>query len=96
MDRRTFLATLLGGLAAATSGAALAQAATEPPQTPPAPAELDSEALDRTEAEFSHMPPGRRWREHRAWHRRQRRRHRRWHRRMRRRWRRGRWHYYYY
>ena len=96
MDRRSFLATLVGGFAAATSGAALARQATETSEAALATAELDSNALDETEAEFSHMPPGPRWRAHRTWHRRQWRRHRRRMRRMRRRWRRGRWHYYYY
>lgn len=93
MDRRAFLATLIGGFAAVTSGAALAGTATSPVR---ATTELDGAALDRTEAEFTHMPPGPRWRPHRAWHRRHWRRRRRWHRRMHRRWHRGRWRYYHY
>lgn len=97
MDRRGFLATLIGGFAAVTGGAALARQATETSEAALATAEIDSDALDRTDAEFSHMPPGRRWRDHRAWHRRQwrrERRRRRHMRRMRRRWRHGRWYYY--
>jgi hypothetical protein len=93
MDRRSFLATLVGGFAVATGGAALARPTTETSRQALEAAQLDSSALDETDAEFSHMPPGPRWRAHRAWHRRNwRRRRRRWRRRA---WRRGRWYYYY-
>ena len=58
MDRRSFLASLIGGLAAAgglgTTALAAPQAksALEPRQ-PEAPPQVDSEALDKTEADYS-------------------------------------------
>ena len=92
MHRRSFIAVLVGGMtAAAGAGALTAAQAAEPLKADIGL--LDADALDEAEAEFTHMPPGRRWREHRAWHREQWRRRRR-RRRMRRRWYRGRWHYY--
>jgi hypothetical protein len=89
MHRRSFLAILVGGLTTAASGAALA-ARTGSEEA--LAAAVDLSALDETEAEFAHMPPGPRHRGHREWHRRRWARRRR--RRMRRRWHRGRWHYY--
>ena len=94
MHRRGFLTMLAGGLAVAASGPGLARQATDAGSVAPAPVELDKAALDQVDAEFSHMPPGPRWRAHRAWHRQQWRHRRRWNRRMLRRWRRGRWYYY--
>lgn len=85
MHRRSFLAVLVGSLTTAASGAALA-ASTVADEAQAAAVDLS--ALDETEAEFAHMPPGPRHRGHREWHRR------RWARRRRRRWYRGRWHYY--
>lgn len=93
MHRRSFIAVLVGGLTAAAGGGALTAAqAAEPLPVDLTP--LDADALDEADAAFAHMPPGRRWRGHRAWHRQRWRQHRRMRRRMRRRWYRGRWHYY--
>lgn len=59
MDRRSFILSLVGGMAAASvGGIAMAQAAqtrptAEPLQAEPAAASVDAKALDETDAEFS-------------------------------------------
>lgn len=76
MDRRSFLASLVGGLAAASLGtAALARpqpkpAAVEPP-LPEAPPQVDTEALDKADADYTqyYYRRRRRWRR-RYWRRR--------------------------
>jgi hypothetical protein len=90
MHRRSFIAALIGGTAALTGGAAFARS-TPVADAAAGPVEVPAAALDQADAEFTHMPPGPRWRGHRAWHRRNRRARRRWRRRV---WRGGRWRYY--
>ena len=96
MDRRSFVATLVGGLALAGSGAAYARATPKTAEPQAEPVALDSDALDATDAEFTQMSPGERRAARRARRRgRQRQRvRRRMRRRMRRRWRNNRWYYY--
>ena len=57
MDRRSFLASLVGGLAAAGFGtAALAKPQPKPavePRRPDAPPQVDPEALDKADADYS-------------------------------------------
>lgn len=57
MNRRSFVLSLFGGLAAASlGGTAIAQAATDLPPIAPAPEEVDAStkaALDKAEADFS-------------------------------------------
>lgn len=91
MHRRSFIAALIGGTAALTGGAAFARSTPAADAVAAGPVEVPAAALDQADAEFTHMPPGPRWRAHRAWHRRNRRVRRRWRRRV---WRGGRWHYY--
>lgn len=59
MNRRSFVLSLFGGLAAASlGGAAIAQAATELPVATPASAEIDASTkagLDKADAEFSQV-----------------------------------------
>ncbi len=65
MDRRSFITTLIGGLTAASLGGVTMAAARETAPIAPAPIDegvkLDTEALDKTDADFV-------W--HRRWHRR--------------------------
>lgn len=69
MDRRSFLASLIGGLAAATLGTA-ALAAPQPkiePRQPDEAPQVDPEALDKTDAEYAryhHHRRRRHWRRH--------------------------------
>jgi hypothetical protein len=59
VNRRSFVLSLFGGLAAASlGGAAIAQAATELPVATPASAEIDASTkagLDKADAEFSQV-----------------------------------------
>ena len=68
MHRRSFIAVLVGGLTAAAGGGVLTAAQAAEPQ-PVDLSPLDADALDEADAAFTHMPPGPRWRGHRAWHR---------------------------
>ena len=68
MDRRSFLASLIGGLAAATLGTA-ALAAPQPkiePRQPDETPQVDPEALDKTDADYAryHHRRRRHWRRH--------------------------------
>lgn len=76
VDRRSFLASLVGGLAAASFGtAALARPQPQPvvaePDPPEAGPQVDAEALDKTDADYAqyYYRRRRRWRR-RYWRRR--------------------------
>ncbi len=69
MDRRSFLATLVGGLAAASFGTA-ALAAPQPksaiePRQPDETPQVEAEALDKTEADYARYHHRRRYHYHR-------------------------------
>ena len=77
MDRRSFLASLIGGLATASlasAGFAAQPQASPPPadrRRPDGVPELDSDALDKTDADYAQYyyygPRRRRWRRRRYW-----------------------------
>lgn len=76
MDRRSFVVSLFGGLAAASlGGTAIAQAASRTPELAPTQpvGEIEAStkaALDQADAEFSQMHPNHRSYHHRPYHRR--------------------------